>query len=67
MNKLTGAILLLAASVSGTGVLVFVSSHPAIHKYDIPTSVSNMVLVAIAATTLLGLFGVYHLFKQDPR
>jgi hypothetical protein len=67
MNKLTGAILMLAAAVSGHGVMVFVASHPVIHKYDIPKSVSNMVLVGIATTTLLGLWGVYHLFRQDLR
>ena len=66
MNKITGAILMLAAAVSGHGVFVFLASHPEIHKYDIPLSVSRMVLFAIAATTLLGLWGVFYLFRKDP-
>lgn len=65
MNKITGAILMLAAAVSGHGVFVFLASHPEIHKYDIPPSVSRMVLIAIAATTLLGLWGVFYLFRKD--
>jgi hypothetical protein len=67
MNKITGAILMLAAAVSGHGVFVFLASHPAIHKYDIPSSVSKMVMFAIATTSLLGLWAVYYLFRQDLR
>jgi len=65
MNKISGAILMLAAAVSGHGVFVFLASHPEIHKYDIPSSVSNMVLFAIATTTVLGLWGVLHLLRKD--
>lgn len=65
MNKLTGSILILAAAVSGHGVFVFLASHPQIHKYDVPSSVSKMVLVAIATSAVLGLWGIAHLFKQD--
>lgn len=67
MNKITGAILMLAAAVSGHGVFVFLASHPQINKYDVPKSVSNMVLMAIATTALLGMWGVYLLWRQDPR
>ncbi len=66
MNKISGAILMLAAAVSGHGVFVFLASHPQIRKYDVPSSVGNMVLFAIATSTLLGLWGVYHLLKNDP-
>ncbi len=66
MNKITGAILMLAAAVSGHGVFMFLASHPEIHKYDVPSSVSKMVLFAIGATTLLGLWGVFYLFRKDP-
>lgn len=66
MNKITGAILMLAAAVSGHAVFVFLASHPEIHKYNIPGSVSNMVMFAIGTTTLLGLWAVYYLFKKDP-
>lgn len=65
MNKITGAILLLAAAVAGHGVFIFLASHPQIHRYDIPDSVSAMVLVAVATTAILGLWGVFYLFKQD--
>jgi len=67
MNKITGAILMLAAAVSGHGIFVFLASHPEIHKYNVPPIVSKMVLFAIATTALLGLWGVYHLFKKDPQ
>jgi hypothetical protein len=67
MNKIAGAILMLAAAVSGHAVFVFLASHPSIHKYDIPKSVSNMVLFAIATTAVLGLWGAYYLFRNDPR
>jgi hypothetical protein len=65
MNKLTGAIMLLAAAVAGNGVFVFLSAHPQIHRYDIPINVSRLVIVAIVATGLLGLWGAIHLFKRD--
>lgn len=67
MNKLTGAVLMLAAAVSGHGVFTFLASHPEIHKYDVPSSVSKMVLFAIATTALVGLWAVYYLFKSDPQ
>lgn len=67
MNKLTGAILLLAAAVSGHAVFVFLAAHPQIRKYDVPNSVSNMVFFAIAITTLLGMWGMVLLFRQDHR
>ena len=67
MNKVAGAILILAAAVAGHGVLVFLANHPSIHKYDVPTSVANMVLVGIGTATGLGLWGIYHLVKKDPR
>ncbi len=65
MNKIAGAILILAASISGHGVFVFVANHPQIHKYDIPNSVANMVLVAIGAAVVLGLWGAFQLWKND--
>jgi protein-S-isoprenylcysteine O-methyltransferase Ste14 len=67
MNKITGAILMLAAAVSGHGIFVFLASHPEIHKYDVPPSVARMVLFGIATTTLLGLWGVFLLFRKDPQ
>ncbi len=67
MNKITGAILLLTAAISGHGVFVFLASHPQIRRYDIPNNVSAMVLVAIAVSAVLGLWGVYYLLKQDVR
>jgi hypothetical protein len=66
MNRISGAILILAAAVSGHGVFVFLASHPQIHKYDIPGNVSNMVLVAIGTAAVLGVWGVVHLIKNDP-
>ena len=48
MNKIAGAIMILAGAIAGHGVLVFLASHPEIHKYDVPSSVANMVLVAMA-------------------
>ena len=65
MNKLTGAIMLLAASVAGNGVFVFLAAHPQIHHYDIPINVSRLVIVAIVTTGLLGLWGAIHLLKRD--
>ena len=67
MNKIAGAILMLAAAVSGHAVFVFLASHTEIEKYDIPQSVTNMVMFAIATTTVLGLWGAYYLFRNDPR
>jgi hypothetical protein len=66
MNKLAGSILILSAAVSGHGVFVFLASHPTIHRYDIPTSVANMVLVAIATTAVLGFWGMLHLIRKEP-
>lgn len=65
MNKIAGAILLVAASISGHGVFVFLANHPQIHKYDVPRSVANMVMFAIVVSALLGVWGVLHLMKQD--
>ncbi|HEV3138792.1 MAG TPA: hypothetical protein VGZ26_12835 [Pirellulales bacterium] len=65
MNKISGAILILAAAVSGHGVFVFLASHPQIHKYDVPDSVAKMVLVAIGTSAVLALWGVYQSLKQD--
>ena len=65
MNKITGAILILAAAVTGHGVFVFFGAHPQIRKYDVPPSVANMVLFAIGTATVLGLWGVYHMLKKD--
>ena len=67
MNKIAGAILILAASISGHGVFTFLASHPQIHKYDVPTSVANMVLVAIATAVMLALWGAAYLWRQDNR
>jgi hypothetical protein len=65
MNKIAGSILILAGAVSGHGVLVFLASHPEIHKYNIPGSVSNMVLVGIATAVGLAVWGTLHLWRQD--
>ncbi len=65
MNKIAGSILILAGAVSGHGVFVFLASHPQIHKYDVPGSVANMVLVAIATAAGLAIWGAAHLWRQD--
>ncbi len=65
MNKIAGAILILAAAVSGHGVFVFLASHPEIRKFDIPASVANMVLFAIGTTAVLGLWGLYFIIRRD--
>ena len=65
MNKIVGAILILAGAISGHGVLVFLASNPRIHKYDIPASVANMVLVAIATSVGLAVWGALYLWRQD--
>ena len=65
MNKIAGSILILSAAVSGHGVFVFLASHPQIHRYDIPGSVANMVLVAIATTAVLGFWGMLHLIRKE--
>ena len=66
MNKITGAILILAGAIAGHGVLVFLASHPQIHRYDVPASVANMILVAIATAAVLGFWGMLHLIRKDP-
>ena len=66
MNKISGAILILAAAVAGHGAMVFIASHPQIHKYDVPDSVANMVLVAICTAVVLGIWGALQLVKKDP-
>ncbi len=65
MNKISGSLMMVAASISGHGVFVFVAAHPQIHKYDIPNSVANMVLVAVASAVVEGLWGTYHMLKPD--
>jgi hypothetical protein len=65
MNKITGAILIVAAAISGHGVFVFLASHPQIHKYDVPDSVAKMVVVAIGVASILGLWGAYLLVTRD--
>lgn len=65
MNKIAGAILILAAAVAGHGVFVFLASHPQIHKYDVPSSVSNMVLVAITTAVGLAAWGAMHVWRQE--
>lgn len=67
MNRIAGAILMLAAAVSGHAAFVFLASNKQIYKYDISPNVSRMVLMAIATATVLGLWGMFLLFKQDPR
>lgn len=67
MNKISGSILILAAAVSGHGALVFLTTHPHIHRSDVPNSVANMVLVAIGTAAVLGLWGMFQLLKHDPR
>jgi hypothetical protein len=65
MTKIPGAILILAAAVSGHGAFVFLANHPQIHRSDVPGSVGNMVLVAIGTAAVLGLWGCFYLLKQD--
>jgi hypothetical protein len=65
MNKIVGAILILAGAIAGHGVLVFLSSHPQIHKYDVPSSVANMIYVAIATAVGLAVWGAMHLWRPD--
>jgi hypothetical protein len=65
MNKIVGAMLILAGAIAGHGVLVFLASHPQIHRYDIPGSVANMVLVAIAAAVGLAGWGAMYLWRHD--
>jgi len=65
MNRIAGAIMVLAAAVSGHAVMAFVATNRAIYKYDISASVSKMVLVAIATSIVLGLWGGFLLFKTD--
>jgi hypothetical protein len=65
MNKITGAILIVGAAISGHAVFVFLASHPQIRKFGIPTTVSNLVMVAIGVTTVFGLWGTYLLLKRD--
>ncbi len=65
MNKIAGAILILAGAVAGHGVFTFLASHPMIHKYDVPNSVANMVLVGIATAVGLAVWGAMHLWRND--
>jgi hypothetical protein len=67
MNRIAGAILMLAAAVSGHAVLAFLATNKQFYKYDISPSVSRLVLFAVATATVLGLWGIVLLFKQDPR
>jgi len=65
MNKIAGAIMILAGAIAGHGVLVFLASHPEIHKYDVPSSVANMVLVAMATAVGLAVWGAMHIWRND--
>ncbi|MGD9720521.1 MAG: hypothetical protein AB7O59_21825 [Pirellulales bacterium] len=65
MNKIAGAILILAGAVAGHGVLVFTAQHPQIHRYDVPGAVANMVLVAIATSVVLAVWGALHIWRND--
>ncbi len=67
MNKIAGAILILAGAVAGAGVFTFLASHPMIHKYDVPDSVANMVMVAIVTSVGLAVWGAMHLWRNDSR
>ncbi len=67
MNRIAGAILMLAAAVSGHAVLVFLAANKQIFKYDISENVSRLVLIALATATLLGVAGVVLLFRHDHR
>ncbi len=67
MNKIAGAILILAGAVAGHGVFVFLASHPQIHKYDVPASVANMVLMGIATAVGLAVWGAMYLWRRDNR
>jgi hypothetical protein len=67
MNKIAGAILILAGAIAGHGVFVFLANHPQIHKYDVPPAVSNMVYVAIATAVALAVWGAMHLWRQENR
>ena len=65
MNKIAGAILILASAISGHGVFVFLASHPEIHKYDVPAGVANMIYVAIITAVGLAVWGAMHLWRND--
>jgi len=67
MNKIAGAILILAGAVAGHGVFVFLASHPQIRKYDVPASVANMVLMAVATAVGLAVWGAMYLWRRDDR
>ena len=67
MNRIAGAILILAGAVAGHGVFVFLASHPEIHKYDVPGSVANMVFVAIVTAVGLAAWGAMHIWRNDNR
>ncbi len=65
MNKIAGAILILAAMIVGHGVLTFLASHPHIHNYEVPPEVASMVMVGIAATIGVSILGVMFLLRND--
>lgn len=65
MNKIAGAILILAGAIAGHGVFVFLASHPEIHKYDVPPAVANMVLVGIITSVGLAVWGAMHVWRND--
>jgi hypothetical protein len=67
MNRIAGAILMLAAAVAGHAVIGFLASNKEIYKYDISPIASKLVLTAIGTASVLGLWGAYLLFKQDQR
>ncbi len=65
MNKIAGALLMVAAAISGHGAFVYVAAHPEIHRSDLPKSVAQMVLVAIVVSAVLGLWGAYLLLRRE--
>lgn len=67
MNKIAGAILILSGAIAGHGVFTFLASHPEIHKYNVPGSVANMVMVAIVTAVGLAVWGALHIWRNDQR
>jgi hypothetical protein len=65
MNRIAGAIVMLAAAVCGHAVLVFLASNRAIYKYDISDNTSKLVVVAMGTAVVLGVWGGFLLFKND--
>jgi ABC-type polysaccharide/polyol phosphate export permease len=65
MNKIAGAILILAGVISGHAVMTFLSQHPHIHVYEVPPDVATMVFVGIGVAIGLSVLGGVFLFKHD--